>query len=115
MSFENSAGLDVSNHYGPRAVGGNQGVIGTEGMKNEAAVNFDSDQLVKVEIPVGSVITQIVEEFSTGAVTAATVGAVDVAAATGAEAAYVATPLGGELTITGPTAGTVHVYYIKAL
>ena len=115
MSFEDSAGLGVNNHFGPRAVGGNQGVIGTEGMKNEAAVNFDGDQLVKVEIPVGSVITQIVEEFSTGAVTAATVGAVDVAAATCAEAAYVATPLGGELTITGPTAGTVHVYYIKAL
>jgi len=115
MSFEDSAGLGVSNHFGPRAVGGTQGVIGTEGMKNEASVNFDSESVMKVTLPAGSVVTQVVEEFSTGAVTAITVGAVDVAAATGAEATYVATPLGGDVTITGPTAGTVHVFYIKAL
>ena len=115
MGFESNTGLGVDNHYGPRPVGGVQGVIGTEGMKNEVSVNFDYDSPVKVTLPAGSVVTQIVEEFNTGAVTSATVGAVDISAAAGSEASYVATPLGGDLTLTGPTAGTVQVWYIKAL
>lgn len=114
MAFESNTGLGVNNHYGQRVTGGYQGVTRTEGIKNEAAVNFDGDALgFKVEIPAGAVITHIVEEFSTGAVATATVGAVNVAAADGAEANYVAVPAGGALTITGPTAGTVFVYYLN--
>lgn len=114
MGFENTAGLSVNNHYGPREVGGSMGVVGTEGIKNEAYVNFDGDALdFLVKIPAGAVVTHVVEEFSTGAITAATVGAVDISLAAGTEATYVATPLGGDLTITGPTAGTVYVYFLN--
>ena len=113
MGFESNTGLGVDNHYGPRPVGGTQGVIGTEGMKNEVSVNFDYGSPMKVVLPAGSVVTQIVEEFNTGAVSAATVGAVDIAAANGTEVTYVAVPLGGDLTITGPTAGSVVVYFLN--
>ena len=114
MPFESNTGLNVNNHYGRRFIGGAQGVTRTEGIKNEAAVNFDGEALgFKVEIPAGAVITHVVEEFSTGAVTTATVGAVDISGADGAEANYVAVPAGGELTIAGPTAGSVYVYYLN--
>jgi hypothetical protein len=114
MSYEDSAGINVKNHYGPRAVGGAMGVARTEGIKNEVSVNFDGDAFdFLVEIPAGAVVTHVLEEFSTGAVSAATVGVVDISGADGAEANYVAVPVGGELTITGPTAGTVIVYFLN--
>jgi len=114
MTYESNSGLGVKNHYGPRAVGGAQGVIGTEGAKNEATVNFDGEAFdLLVKIPAGAVVTHVMDEFATGAVTAATVGAVDISAADGAEVNYVAVPVGGDLTITGPTAGSVVVYFLN--
>lgn len=112
MSFENSAGLGVSNHYGARNVGGFDGVKKTSGLTYEAVINFDGDDLpLKKTVPAGAVVTHINDKFATGAVSAATVGAVDVSGADGAEANYVATPLGGDLTVAGPTAGSVIVKY----
>lgn len=114
MSFESNTGLGVNNQYGPRPVGGTMGVERTSGIKNEASVNFDGDALdFLVKIPAGAVVTHVMDEFATGAVSAATVGAVSIAAADGAEANYVAVPLGGDLTITGPTAGSVVVYFLN--
>lgn len=112
MAYEKSSGLQVNNHYGARSSGGTQGVERTSGAGNEAIVNFDGQALgFKVVIPKGAVVTGVVDDFATGAVTAVTVGAVNVAAAT--VAAPVAVPLGGDLTVTGPTAGTVIVTYLN--
>ena len=112
MSFENSAGLGVSNHYGARNVGGFQGVKKTGGLNYEAVLNYDGDILPeKVVIPAGAVVTNIKKNFATGAVSAATVGAVSIASATGTTATRVEVPLGGDLTVTGPTAGTIVVEY----
>lgn len=114
MAYETTSGIGVSNHYGVRQIGGAKGVTRTEGIKNEAAINFDGEAFpMPLTLPAGIVVTQIVEEFSTGAVTAATIGAVDISAAAGTEASYVEVPLGGEVTITGPTAGTVYIYYLR--
>ena len=77
-------------------------------------INFDGEDFpMPLTLPAGIVVTQIVEEFSTGAVTAATIGAVDISAAAGTEASYVEVPLGGEVTVTGPTAGNVYIYYLR--
>jgi hypothetical protein len=35
MAYENSAGIGVSNHYGPRDSGGTEGITKTEGSTNE--------------------------------------------------------------------------------
>lgn len=122
MSYENTAGLGVNNNYGPRRSGGTQGVERTAGAENEASVNFDGDALnFKVVVPAGAVVTDIVSDFATGAVSAATVGAVDISLAGQVDATVagntkpisVAVPLGGDLTITGPTAGSVIVKYLN--
>lgn len=116
MSFEQAPLRGVNAQYGVRKVGGSQGLIKTEGFGNEASINFDGDALDnKVEIPAGAIVTQIIDLLATGAVATATVGAVDISLATGAEGTYVEVPLGGTLTVTGPTAGSVVVkYYNKA-
>lgn len=113
MGFESNTGLGVNNHYGQRLVGGEEGEIKTAGAEFEASLDYDGDVLGKpVVIPAGAVVTHVIDKFATGAVTAATVGAVSIAAADGAELNYVSVPLGGDLTVTGPTAGKVIVKYL---
>jgi len=112
--YENTSGLNVNNHYGARSTGGTQGVERTSGAGNEATINFDGDALdFFVEVPAGAVVTEVVDDFATGAIATAVVGAVNIAAADGAAANYVAVPLGGTLTVTGPTAGSVIVKYLN--
>jgi hypothetical protein len=112
MSFENSAGLGVSASYGARKVGGFDAVKKTSGLTYEAVVNFDGDDLpFKLVIPAGAVVTNIKKNFAAGTVSAATVGAVNIASATGTTATRIEVPLGGDLTITGPTAGSIIVEY----
>lgn len=121
MPYEASTGLGVTNHYGPRDTGNQEGVIKTEGAKNQAVVNFDGEAFdFKVKIPAGAVVTNIITAFATGAITAATVGLVDISGAGQIDAtvagnttpATVSVPLGGLLTVTGPTAGEVIVEYM---
>lgn len=115
MGFESNTGLNVNNHYGQRKIGGQQGVLPSAGAENEAVVNFDGDALgFKPVLPNGAVVTEIVDDFATGAVSTATVGATNVAAADGTSATYVATS-GGDLTISGPTAGKVIVKYLHVV
>ena len=112
MSFEDSAGLNVNNHYGARNVGGEQGELQSAGAEKEITVNFDGDALgFKVYVPEGAIVTEIVD-FFTGTISAATVGAQDISAANGAVANYVAITTEAVLTITGPTAGTALVKYL---
>lgn len=113
MSYEANTGLGVSNHYGPRKIGNQDGVYERDGEENTAAINFDGDTLsLDVYVPANSVVTEVVSNFATGAITAATVGSTDISGANGAEANYVAISTKGKLTVTGPTAGTVLVKYL---
>ena len=102
----------VVNHYGERQVGGFKGgEAPSAGAEKEISVNFDGDALdFKAEIPAGAVISDLITDFATGAVSTATVGAVDISTASPAN--FIAVPLGGSLTVTGPTAGTVVVKYL---
>lgn len=99
----------VSNHYGTRAIGNQEGVYSTSGVDNEAAINFDGDSLdLPVFLPEGSYVYSVVDAHATGSVSTATVGGDDIS---GAEPSAEVGPVGGELVITGPTAGTVVVRY----
>ena len=116
MSFENSAGLGVNNHYGPRKVGGEEGNIKTEGAYNEYSINVDSDNLsFKFPVLQGAVITEVIDNFATGAITTLTVGGVDISGADGSQLTYVdvASSNTGDVVIAGPTAGTVIVRYLR--
>lgn len=122
MPYENASGLNVYNHYGPRDTGSAEGVIKTEGAKNQLTINFDGEDFpFRAVIPAGAVVTDIITDFATGAVATATVGLVDIsdagqidATATGdTKPVSVPVPLGGEVTVTGPTAGYVIVKYLN--
>lgn len=113
MGFESNTGLGVNNHYGERQVGGFKGgEAPSAGAEKEISVNFDGDSTgVKVQVPLGAIVTEIVD-FFTGTISAATVGAQDISAANGAVANYVTITTAADLTITGPTAGTAVVKYL---
>lgn len=122
MGYEANTGLNVFNHYGPRDTGNAEGVTKTEGYQNEVVINFDGENFpLRAVIPAGSVVTDIDTSFATGAVTAATVGLVDISDAGQIDASVagdtkpvtVPVPLGGNVTVTGPTAGSVIVRYTK--
>lgn len=101
----------VSTHFGPRSVGNEEGVFRTAGYENEMAINFDGDSIdLPVYIPEGSYVVEIRETFATGAVTTATVGGDDITGADGTAAGAVG-PVGGEVVVEGPTAGTVVIVY----
>jgi len=102
---------DVSTHFGAREIGNAEGVYPAKGVETEAAMNFDGDTIdLPVYLPAGSYVINVVTDFAEGSVTTATVGGDDVSTADGTEATAVG-PVGGELVIEGPTAGTVLVYY----
>lgn len=42
MALENTSGLDVFQHYGPRDVGGYRGTVKTEGIRKELILSFDA-------------------------------------------------------------------------
>ena len=80
MSFENSAGLNVNNHYGPRVVSKTVGTIKTEGRTYEASIDIDPDTLnnggpvlVDIDIPASSIIEEayvsVTEAFALGGTT----------------------------------------------
>ncbi len=105
----------VSNHYGQRDTGGEQGKTNTYGVENESVVNFTGDGPLydTQQIPAGAVVTHVVEMNLTGSVSAATVGATDISGADGTEGNYVGISTAGDLTVTGPTAGKVVVKWRK--
>ena len=101
----------VSNHYGVRTVGNQEGVLPAKGLLTEAVVNFDGDSIdLPVYLPEGSYVVNVITSYATGAVTTATVGGDDVSTADGTELAVVG-PVGGELVVEGPTAGSVVIEY----
>lgn len=104
---------NVHNHFGQRKVGGEEGIIKTEGSYNEYSVNFDGDGPIGFVFPVldGVEVIGVDETYSTGAVTVATVGGVDISAATEAAPVSLAASNTGVVVLTGPTAGTVVIRF----
>lgn len=111
MSFENSAGINVKNHYGPRAVGG---TVGSKHTTDNARIyNLDLDTAppqstpADVYVQAGTLVQAVIFEGTAGTATVS-VGGVEITAAD--YAAPIAVPAGGNLTYTkGTGAGKVKV------
>ena len=112
MSFENSAGLGVNNHYGPRETGGTEGVVRTSGVSKELVIDYDGDRLdFGFPDTDGSAYVTLVDfEVATG--TTFLIGGVDVAAATTAAPVAIPADNTGVIT-TNVSAGRVTVTYNK--
>jgi hypothetical protein len=52
MAFENSAGIDVSNHYGPRPTGGTDGSHVTHDNVRQYVFDLDGDKIADLELSV---------------------------------------------------------------
>lgn len=117
MSYEANTGLGVSTQYGARGVGGERGNIKTAGAYCEFSINVDADAPV-VDFPIldGVVVTEVITDFSTGAITTFTIGGVDVSTAVGTQATYeeLANSNTGVIVLAGPSAGKVIVRYLRA-
>lgn len=112
MAYQDGAGIGVLNHYGPRDTGSAEGVYNTSGAKNQAVVVFDGEDFpLRQYVPDNSLVSNIITNFATGAITTATVGETDISAA--APGAEVGVSEGGELLIEGPTSGYVIVEYYR--
>lgn len=112
MPFENTAGLGVNNHYGPRPTGGTEGVINTSGTNNEFMIDLDGEGLA-LGFPVtdGSAYVTIVDTGVSDATTF-TIGGVNVASAS--DAAPVLIPDGNTgVIVTDGTTGKVLVTFNK--
>lgn len=112
MSFESNTGLNVNNHYGPRAVGGTEGVTRTDGVNNEFMVELSEDGL-DFGFPVtdGSAYVTIVD-VTPGNATTFTIGGVNVVAATDAVPIQIPDANTGVI-VTDGTTGSVLVTYNK--
>lgn len=113
MGYETMRLRGVSNHYGARDTGGTQGVNPDYA---GYSINFDGPRLnfiLPVSAECATVITGVNSALTVGAITALTVGGVDVSAAT--EDAPIVLPKGntGVVVATGPTAGTLIIKYSK--
>ena len=113
MAYEDSAGLNVNNHYGPRASGGTQGVYKTEGYYNEFIWNLDGS-VIDVLFPRNVEVIGVDETFTTGDVTALSIGGVAVIAATEAAPVAIVSANTGVLAQTGGTAGYIVIRYKTA-
>lgn len=111
--FENSAGIGVNNYYGARDSGGTRGVHKTEGYYNEFVWNLTSTGL-PIKFPTNVEVIGVDETFTTGDVTALTIGGVSVIAATEAAPVAVVTANTGVLAQTGGTAGAIVIRYKTA-
>ena len=103
----------VSQHYGAKTEDSPKGVVRTAGGYNELVIDFDTDKplFMDVYIPAGAVVTDLDVSKATGAVSAATVGVIDISAADGLTATEVDITTTGKVAVTGPTAGKVVVLY----
>lgn len=112
MPYENSAGLNVTNHYGPRVTGGGQGVFKTEGYLNQYIVDGASQGLVYLH-PRGDGVWVYGHDFTfaVGTVTSITIGGVEVIGATEAAPIRLFKENTGQVVVTGLTSGKVVIYY----
>lgn len=112
MPYENSAGLNVSNQYGPRFSGGGQGVFKTEGYLNQYVVDGASQGLVYLH-PRGDGVWVYGHDytFAIGTVTSITIGGVEVSGATDAAPVRLFKENTGQVVVTGMTSGKTIIYY----
>jgi hypothetical protein len=112
MSFENTAGIDVSNHYGVRTTGGTDGNIKTEGTYNEYVYDLSSEKL-SFPFPVlaGVKVVGVDKSYATGSVTAIAIGGVSVNSASDASPVDIASSNTGVITKTGGTGGKLIIKY----
>ena len=116
MAYEDSSGLNVHNQYGPRKVGGGQGVHRTAGYKNEYVIDQPSQGLEFLFPRGGGVFVTGVDDtyVASGTVTSVTIGGVEVLAATDAAPVYIPYTNTGEVVQTGMTAGRIVVSFKKS-
>lgn len=112
MAYENSAGLNVTNQYGPRTTGGARGVYKTEGFKNEFILDGNSVG-IQYLYPRGDgiFVYNIDRTFAVGTVTSIKIGGVEVIGATPAAPIRLYKENTGEIVIVGLTSGKVAVEY----
>lgn len=117
MSYENSAGIGVKNQYGPRATGGEEGIVRTAGKSNEYVVELPSAALASYSIPKAAsgdvYVTAVDLNFVTGTVTHIAVGGVAVYDSTTPVTLPVHLPTAntGVVVVTGGTDGPVVLGY----
>ena len=118
MAFEDSAGLNVSNHYGPRIVGGTEGKTVTNGIDNEFVIDLDESGLAfGFPVPAsftnqGSFwVTESDTSQATGTITVETIGGVSIAAASVASPVEITSANTGVIVTTGSTGGSLTVRY----
>jgi hypothetical protein len=118
MAFEDSAGLNVSNHYGPRVSGGTEGRTNTPGTEQEFYIDLDESGLA-FGFPVPAAftkqgsfwVTEADDSQVTGTITVLTVGGVNIAAASVAVPVEITSANTGVLVTTGATAGKLLIKY----
>lgn len=107
MSFENNNGLNVSNHYGPRAVGGTDGSQVTANSQRIFTIDLDGEKPLvrKISVPAG-IAENVHFEGSAGSATVSVGSTVITAASWGTPVSFVA----GDLTaVKGSGAGKVKI------
>lgn len=115
MAYEDSAGLNVHNHYGPRHTGGEQGVHKTEGFENEYVVDGASQGLEYLFPRGGGVfVYKIDDTYAIGTVTDVTIGGLSVMAATETTPIHIPYTNTGEVVVTGLTGGRLVIYFKKS-
>lgn len=116
MSFENSAGINVHNHFGPRKTGGTKGNFPSTGPYMEFAVNFDGEAAPlgqKFPVGVDMIVVGIEAGFATGTATKVSIGGVECKAATAAAPVKIPHNNTGVLDVAGFTAGTLVIKYAR--
>ena len=112
MGFENSAGINVSNHYGVRTTGGTDGNIKTEGTYNEYVFDLGSEKIgFPFPVLAGCKVVGVDKTYATGTVTAIAIGGVSINAASEGSPVTIADTSTGVITQTGGTAGKVIIKY----
>ena len=113
MAYENSAGLNVHNHYGPRATGGEQGVFKTEGYNNEYVLDLRNPSGLNYKFPIRNnvKVVGVDVKFATGTVSAVAIGGTAVLSASESAPVTLAKTNTGVVTQTGGTGGVIVIKY----
>lgn len=118
MAYEDSVGLNVYNHYGPRTSGGTGGVVKTEGSINEFMKDLDEDG-INNDFPVPGesqasvwVVSCDISQVA-GTVSAQEIGGVDISGATLEAPVEITSSNSGVVALTGATGGKVLIRFKK--